>query len=332
MSERPIERWIRLRSTGKGDGAIEVPSLTSDVDSGFGPVRFAIGPEGQPRLMVPCGTGASLRGSASSGKLAVTISRYEVGGRTTRFIDVMCVDRLLDTVFAELADEIVHRVAGGNSAAEAVEGTIADFRNLLSDSPEREVPDHEIAGLIGELVVLRSLASISPKAIEAWTGPFDQRHDFRRDTQSIEVKCSTRSDSTKIMISSIDQLAEPVGGSLLLVHLNMERAASGGLTVSELATDITRKGVPMEDLAHALSAMGCANPYADTWNRVRYSLERISGYEVREGFPRITSAHFTGHTLPAGIASVTYDVDLRAAKAFQLSDGELMAQYARIAS
>src|SRR5690349_2856263 len=187
MGERPIQRWMHLRGTGKGDGAIEVPSISSEVETGFGPIRFAIGPEGQPRLMVPCGTGTVLGGDAPSGNLRVNMSRYSVSGRMTLFIDVMCVERSLDPVFAELAEEVVHRVATGAGPADAVAGTIADFRNLLRDGVQT-VPDHRILGLVGELLILRNLVRVSPSAIDAWTGPYEQRHDFRHVGHAMEVK------------------------------------------------------------------------------------------------------------------------------------------------
>jgi len=332
MTERPIAQWMRLRSTGAGDGAIEVPSLSSGVETGFGPVRLAIGPEGQPRLMVPCGATSSIKGELSSDKLSVTMSRYDVAGRSTRFIDVMCADRSLDAVFAELASEVVHRVAGGGGAVDAVEGTIADFRALLRDASGGDVLDHEIVGLIGELIVLRDLASRSPNAIAAWTGPFDQRHDFRHGARAIEVKTSCRADATSIHVSSIEQLSEPAGGSLLLVHLNVERAGSGELSVSSLCADIVRFGIARQELAEALAAMGCRDPDSIAWNRIRFSLEKISGYRVCSGFPRVTGIQFPGHVLPEGIESVSYEVDLRAAVRFKLPDDEFPAELEKIVS
>ncbi|HEV7270173.1 PD-(D/E)XK motif protein [Pseudoxanthomonas sp.] len=330
MTERPIAQWMRLRNTRTGDGAIEVPSLSSGIETGFGAVRLAIGPEGQPRLMVPCGAASSIAGGLSSDRLSVTMSRYEVAGRATRFIDVMCTDRSLDSVFAELASEVVHRIASGEGAVEAVEGTIADFRDLLSDAAVSDVPDHEIIGLIGELFVLRELVRGSASAICAWTGPFDQRHDFRRGDRAIEVKTSSRADTTSIHVSSIDQLSEPIGGSLLLVHLHVERAANGELAVSSLCGEIVRSGVAHERLAEALAAMGCPDPDSAAWNRIRFSLEKISGYRVDPGFPRLTAKQFPGHVLPDGILSVAYEVDLRAASEFRVPDNELASELAKV--
>lgn len=332
MNERPIERWMRLRGTGTGDGAIEVPSISSGVETGFGPIRFAIGPEGQPRLMVPCGPGAMPKGEASNGNLAITMSRYDVAGRKTLFIDVMCIERGLDPAFAELADEIVHRVASGNGPVDAVEGTIADFRDLLRDGEQQDVPDHQILGLIGELLVLRSLVRIGPQAIEAWTGPYEQRHDFRRREHAIEVKTSARADATSVSISSCEQLAEPSGGSLVLMHVKVERADAGDLSVSDLSTEIVGCGASRQLLEKALAAMGCLDPHALGWNRLRYALEEVNGYRIGPGFPKITSAQFPGGFLPEGIESVSYSIDLRAATAFQLSDSELRVELSRIAS
>jgi hypothetical protein len=332
MTERPIDRWTRLRGSGEGDGAIEVPSISSGVETGFGPVRFAIGPEGQPRLMVPCGPDAAHRGDVSNGKLSVALSRYEVAGRKTLFLDVMCVERALDPVFAELADEIVHRVADGEAPSDAVESTISDFRDLLKDAERTEIPVEKILGLVGELVVLRSLVRTSPQAIEAWTGPFEQRHDFRRREHAIEVKTSARADETSVSISSCEQLSEPAGGSLMLVHLIVERAESGELSVSGLSSEIVANGVPRPSLKKALAAIGCSDPESPEWNCVRYELEKIIGYRVASGFPRITTGQFPGGVLPHGIESIAYSVDLSSARQFVLSDEELTAGFSRIAS
>lgn len=332
MTERSIDRWTRLRSTGEGDGSIEVPSLSSGIETGFGPVRFAIGPEGQPRLMVPCGSGASLKKEASNGKLSVSMSRYDVAGRKTLFLDVMCIDRALDAVFAELAEEIVHRIGTGQAPVGAVEGTISDFRDLLRDAEQPVVQDEKILGLVGELVVLHRLACISPQALDAWTGPYEQRHDFRRREHAIEVKTSSRADATSVSISSCEQLAEPAGGSLMLVHLHVERAEGGQLSVSWLSSEIVACGVQRKSLGKALAAMGCLDPDSPEWNRIRYELEKISGYRVAHGFPRITSGQFPGGMLPEGIGSIVYSIDLQAARHFLLSDGEVNAGFARIAS
>jgi hypothetical protein len=331
MANRPIEHWVRLRNSGDGDGAIEVPSISSGVDTGYGYARFAVGPNGEPRLLVPAGPGGQKLGNLSAGKLAVQLSRYTLNGRATLFLDVMCLEQPLDAVFAEIADEILHRISSGVAPGKSVETTISDFRELLQDSDRRTVEESKVIGLLGELVVLEMLCRTSPAAIEAWTGPFDQRHDFRRRGQAIEVKTSSRADATSVVISSIEQLTEPANGVLTLAHVRMERAMGGSLTVAKLVQKIVSLGVGREDIQRRLSSISCDSPDSDAWNNVEFSLEGISAYRVREGFPRINSSAFEGGKLPAGITAISYTVDLSAAKEFLLDEYGLNAALQGIA-
>lgn len=326
MNDRPIERWKRLRTSGVAETALEIPSLSTGVETGFGPVRFALGLEGQPRLLVPCGPGTTLT-NHSNGKLSVTLSRLTHAGRATMFIDIMSTDRGLDPAFAEIADEIVHRIGNSTSPIGAVEGTIADFRELLREAGAQSVAESKVYGLIGELVVLRNLSQISPAAVEAWTGPYDQRHDFRRRERALEVKTSSRADATTVSISSCEQLSEPVGGSLTLVHVKVERADKGDLFVAGLVSDILGYGVPRTTLENGLAALGCLNPESPDWNRIRCSLERLTAYRVEHGFPRITAAQFPNGQLPDGIDSIVYTIDLRSARQFLMQDKDRDAAF-----
>lgn len=322
MPDRPIERWKSLRLAGGGDGELEVPSLSSGVETGYGPARFALGPQGQPRLLVPCGPGAKLSSTETSKKLTIALSRFTAEHRASNFVDVMSVDRRLDPVFAELANEILHRLGMGNGPVAAVEGTISDFRELLREEGLEEVPDSLIYGLLGELVVLRSLAARSSDAIDAWTGPYEQRHDFRRREHALEVKTSARADATTIWITSCDQLAEPSGGTVSLIHVRMERSDGGPLRVSTLVREILERGVQRPALERGLAAAGCLDPDSEEWNRIQCNLEGLAVYRVEEGFPRITSAMFASGSLPVGMVEVSYSIDLGAAQQYRLSECE----------
>jgi len=332
MSERPIDRWRTLRAAGVGDGVLEVPSLPSEVDSGFGAIRFAVGPKGQPRLLVPCGQGARLSGDDSPEKLSVTLSRFNVAGRSVVFIDLMSLEPSLDPVFAELASEILHRIGGGTVPISAVKGTISDFRELLRKEIEAEISSIQIYGLIGELVVLRNLVNFSPAALQAWTGPFEQRHDFRNGNHALEVKTSSRSDSVKVHVSSLEQLAEPSGGSLTLVHVRVEMARGGETCVAGLVAELLRNGAPRTELERGLGAAGCSDPTAAAWNRIRCNLEGISAYSVVSGFPRITAAQLVGGKIMEGVSLVEYAIDLSAARKFLLSSQETEAAFRRMVS
>ena len=331
MNDRPIDRWSRLRSSEEGDGVLEVPSLSSGVETGYGPVRFATGSNGEPRLLVPCGTGSSLATARPTANLSLALTRLNLAGRATTFIDLTCMDRGLDPVFAEIANEVLHRIATGASPVPAVVGTISDFRELLRECSDPDVEDIKIFGLLGELFVMRELVRLSPAAIDAWTGPYEQRHDFRRRQHALEVKTSTRADATRVTINGCEQLSEPADGTLGLVHLKLERAEQGHLHVAQLAADILGLGASKDVLERGLSAMGCGDHRSSAWNRIRCELEGMSAYRVSEGFPRLTKDAFPGGAVPEGVSWVSYVLDLRFAGEFLMSAEDFEIACRRIA-
>lgn len=331
MSKRAIERWKRLKATGIGDGVIEIPSIDSSIATGFGTARYAIGSHGQPRLLVPIGGLASTGGLVSTPKLVVTTSSFRVNGKGVLFIDIMCLDRALDIVFAELAEEILRRIGEGYAPLKAVTASIDDFRELLKETSHEEIPDSRIQGLVGELEVLRRLVVCNEAAVEAWTGPFDLRHDFRRNVHALEVKTSGRSDATRVSIHGIDQLAAPVGGTLHLAHVRLERTESGPLSVGALFDSLIRLGANKDALAKGLEALNCSDPHAESWNRLTFTLEGLAFYAITDGFPRISASSFTGGYVPQGILALEYQIDLSHACSFQLSATDYELVLKRIA-
>lgn len=318
MSKRAIERWKRLKTSGVGDGVIEVPSIDSGIATGFGTARYAIGAQGQPRLLVPIGSMSSTKGLAATSKLLVTTSNFKVSGKGTLFIDIMSLDRSLDPVFAELAGEILRRIEDGSPPLNAVTAAIEDFRELLKEHSRVEIPDSNILGLVGELEVLRMLSTWCATAVETWTGPYELRHDFRRNVHALEVKTSGRSDAKKVSIHGIDQLATPANGTLLLTHVRLERGEGGPLSVGELFDGLIKLGADNGLLRKGLAALECTDPHAEEWNRLRFTLEGLTVYSVSDGFPRIIDSSFTIGALPQGISLLEYEVDLSHAQPFEL--------------
>ncbi|CRM09052.1 hypothetical protein [Pseudomonas sp. 58 R 3] len=331
MRNRPVERWKRLRATGTGDGVIEVPSIDSGVATGFGTARYAIGGQGQPRLLVPISSMSSTKGLTSTTKLSVTTSSFKVSGKGTLFIDIMSLDRALDPVFAELAEDILRRIEDGNVPIVSVTTAIEDFRELLKEPSRAEVSDSKILGLVGELYILRMLTGYSLTAVEAWTGPYELRHDFRRHAHALEVKTSGRSDAKIVSIHGIDQLGAPTGGTLLLTHVRMERADHGILSVGELFDSLVKLGVDRGSLCHGLAALDCWDPHAEEWNRLSFTYEGLQVYSVDDGFPRIIGSSFTGGSLPQGVSAIGYEVDLGHALPFELSATDYDFAFRRIA-
>ncbi|TVU71874.1 PD-(D/E)XK motif protein [Cobetia crustatorum] len=312
--------WDLIRKSGKGDGILEVPSRPTEVSTGFGMVRAATGPAGEPRLLIPIGRPG--KGNISAGNCNLTVGHafYRSGGQGLHFLDLILKESRLANVFADLAEEILKRIEAGEAPETAVQGTIEDFRKLLAITPRTEIPLSELAGLIGELMILERLSAENPNAVSSWTGPLSQRHDFRRGDFALEVKTSTRADASRVQIHGSDQLLPPTGAELFLAHVRIEQTGRGDLTVAGLRQRIIELGVNETTLDIRLSAMGCREPQDEDWNGTAFSLEGMDIYTVREGFPRIVSSSFPGAAFPSGIVSLEYGIDLSHASEYRLND------------
>lgn len=316
MGYRAIERWQQLaaeqsRTTG-------IPSIDSGVSSGYGQVRFALGPTGEWRLLIPIGSDARPDALPASVNLRITVVRLTQQHTALRYADMQCCNRQLNQVFAELADAILCRIEHGIAPLSAIAGAMAEFRELLRDERHAQVPIEQVLGLIGELLVLQHLARYSASCTDAWTGPFEQRHDFRRGRHAIEVKASARSDATRVHINGIEQLAEPAGGKLLLVHVRLERTDVGPLTVGILFQQLVQAGANPHALGHALAQLGCDNPFDLAWNETAWTLEGMTTYAVTPDFPRLVRSSLVQGSLPAGVAHLGYELDLSVATSFAL--------------
>lgn len=316
MPDGATEFWGRLRSSGGGDGKLEVPSLSTEIETGYGPALYAVGPAGEPRLLVPLGTGNAAKNLGSGPNLRAGVSVFNIDGRSISFLDVMVTDRKLDNVFAELVGEILIRLGGGQPPTKAVSGTISDFRALLLGQGRGDPSLGQLMGLVGELSIVKRIVDVEPGAVAAWVGPFGQRHDFRFGEKALEVKTSGRSDAGRLSINGFHQMYPPEGGNLHLAHVRLERADGGALSVSSLCSAILEAGADPALLHSALGEVGCEDPFSTRWNRTSFSFEGIDFYRVESGFPRLSPDEFADGVLPPGVASVSYDIDLSHAREF----------------
>ena len=180
-----------------------------------------------------------------------------------------------------------------------------------------------ITGAIGELIILNTLVEKKIASVDCWRGPHDQRHDFRRGNQAIEVKTTTRWGNTQIHISTIDQLLAPDDGDLMLAHVQLENTPSGKISLSSTCKTLINNGANAEELYAALNNLGILDPHDEALNKSNYTLKGMDWYLVDSRFPRITSAHLS---LPAGISNLTYTVDLACAHDCMLDESATHGQ------
>ena len=314
-----------VRTGDREASGLEVPTIPARLSTPAGDVRFAVGERGEARLLLPLKAGEGAPTTMEAPSLRIGVSRFVIGGRYRRFLDLTCLESELEVVFADVADEIVQRIGSGQGCVKAAVSTIEDFRALLLRASRARVESRVIAGLVGELFVLNRLLDRSPDAWTAWRGPLGDRHDFRTGGHALEVKTTTKLGNTEITVSSIEQMAEPAGGSLHLFHLTAEPTSGGLLTVSALAHTATAKASQPGEIGERLMALGCADADALEWNATafRYEAERL--FEVGRGFPRLIPADFPRCSLPVGVSGVTYRLDLLAAVQYRRDKEAMVA-------
>ncbi len=205
--------WGRLRAEPHGTSAeLGIPSFPLSITTRAGSVRLALGPDDGARLLLPLSAGEAFPKIAEARGLTLTDSVFMLEGRPRRFIDLICKSRELEEVFRDLVVEVLRRIGAKETPAQAVEGSIKDFRNLLLGPRTQNISAESAVGILGELILLERLLKIDSGSWKAWAGPLDGRHDFRAGPHAIEVKASTRSQKKSVQISALDQLAEPPGG------------------------------------------------------------------------------------------------------------------------
>src|SRR5262249_42972989 len=127
----------------------------------------------------------------------------------------------------------------GLTFADAFEEGVALWRQLLRGLP-RMSEDEEL-GLFGELLTLELLVGkLGPIALDHWTGPTNDKHDFRVRLNEFEVK-TTAGASRIHVINGLDQLTPSIKCQLHIISWQMERAGPGsGETLPDRVANVRK--------------------------------------------------------------------------------------------
>lgn len=260
---------------------------------------------------------------------ALRVGVWENNGHTgipDRFLDLRCTSSQLADVFAVLADNVLGRIREiPNEAPSALLAALDEWQRLLHTS--RGLGSDQARGLFGELVVLKELARTNaPKAVERWTGPDKELHDFTTTRGDIEVKTSA-SDGMSVIISSLIQLDRIGPAPLVLVRVAVQSSPQGQ-SIDELVEELVSMGCPSGPLARRLSTVGHVPGLEDAERFVQ--LVPLRGWLVGDDFPALRKSDIPPSRRDA-ISGVSYTVNLAAAPS-ELSQDELEAWFHTVVS
>lgn len=245
--------------------------------------------------------------------------------------------RLLDDesreIFHRLCLDIISAVGKAQSEGEAIErflGRTLRWHRLLRSGRDGCLSDEEQRGLLGELKVLRKVLFPilgAGAAVSSWTGPLGAPKDFEIGRVCIEVKARRGASVPSVFISSEHQLDTAGVDALFLCVLEITETSEDdqdAVTITEVVRQLRRE-VEVQDLRTAelfeerVSAVGFewTDDYSDKW----WSVGGEHVFDVREGFPRITSS-----SCPVGVRDLRYAISLSACEPFRTDMSNLSSR------
>lgn len=285
----------------------------SGVVTSHGPVLVALRDDDVRHLLVPIDGKHSLQEDLDG--QAVTLRRRVLEDESSRrtYAALALVDDRVRDLFGALCVEILSRIATTpDRAAQALRRTLADWRSLLSGA-RRTLGPSELAGLFGELLLLREMIDIDAGAVAFWTGHSRTAQDFHRGTIALEVKSTTSVEGRRTRIHGVGQLDGGEGERLLLTWIRLR--TDRGRSVPDLVDEILSATDDEHGFLTALKDVGYLMADREIYSRRLFDVVEQRTYDVGPGFPRITRAGLSGDAALAGVDGIHYDLDLDTAPA-----------------
>ena len=310
MSPAEFDRlW---RATPIPETAAETAVCATGVEIGGFDVVVAHDHLGRRHFLVPFGKGETLRASHRGAGMRATAPRPLLrDGASHMYLDVVCTRPELHGIFCRVAGELLTIAkSSGDEPARRCEETLRQWRELFG-SRQGGLGPEQLLGLIGELFMVERLALLNPTgALTYWTGPLGGIHDFRRGNVALEVKTTLRHHGLFFTVSGIDQLEAPPGGQLAVAALRFERVPEGTVTITSLIRRIEAARCDPGLLRERLAEVGYVPGESPELDGEAFELRDSRIYTVTSQFPRIIRSSFALGTLPPGVLSVNYEIDL----------------------
>lgn len=304
MVELAPDRWdsLRLRRTSE---SLYIEPLSTQSDD----LLLGIGDDGRLHFLVAVAVAPpSLPPDLASIQVRVL-------GDDRIWLDLSARNHHED-LFTMLVNKILVAIlVAGRDPGVSVQSTIDDLRAAFKAVPSELGPTEQI-GLFGELWVLANvlIPRLGSRAVDIWSGPSKERHDFAGLGAHLEVKTTTRSDE-KHEISRLDQLRAPAGKKLLLASVMIERSIGGEKTLADLIDEVIKlladEGRAIDSLEGALRKIGWHNGLRQSGALLRFSLRDVNVFLVEGTFPRLPDDYVS----PRGVTAIKYVIDVSACPA-----------------
>ncbi|TYP90792.1 PD-(D/E)XK motif protein [Blastococcus xanthinilyticus] len=295
------------------------PAVTSfrtapvGVETPQGPVQAGLDAQGHRHLLVPLAARHTLQEVLDGDAVVLRRRALEDENRYQPYASLELVDEGLGDLFKALCVEVVERIAATpDRAVAALREVLKEWRALLAGN-SRPLSATALAGLFGELHLLRTALRRDPGAVAFWTGPSGSAQDFHHGRHAVEVKTTTAPEGRSIRVHGADQLDVEAPGRLLLRWLRVR--SDQGTSVPDLVTEILGLTDDSTAFRLLLHKVGYREADRQVYDRTRFEVLEERVYEVGPGFPRITPSGLTGDAAAPGLGPIDYTLDLDAPSA-----------------
>jgi hypothetical protein len=304
-TEELLESWHRLRSARPvgEDQVAFAPVVFGGTDS---PIELAVDTAGDLHLLVPTAGPATRALPPDFNGLKLRQGRMGHGD----CLD-LCSPAAHEAMFATLCSELISAILVEQrepwaAAVSIVRGWQSAWR------PLRQPMSRSVQiGLAGELLMLQALwiPALGPEAVNLWSGPDRERHDFTSERLHMEVKATTRSRHEH-EISRVDQLSAPPGRRLVLASVQLEESSAGSQSpatlIDSVLDEIRRDRAAIDGFLTRLDGLEWSDEMRRSPDLFRFHFRDAQLFEVDDEFPRLPP----DFTLPPGLISIRYMISL----------------------
>jgi hypothetical protein len=163
----------------------------------------------------------------------------------------LIVLELIDNDYHDLFDDLILSLYQGIKSISQVDEYSNHFiqafyrwSEFFEDKKSDSLSEEAIRGLIGELLILKSLITDPNRPeinfiLNSWKGPYDKGNDFELDIKNLEVKTKSPS-GVDVKISSEFQLEVSLGKGLELIVVSLLSDFAVGISIRELIFEIKK--------------------------------------------------------------------------------------------
>ncbi|MGW5850571.1 PD-(D/E)XK motif protein [Streptomyces sp. NPDC055254] len=305
------KRWAGLEAEQtSGERRLRVSLLPVSVD--HGPLAVAVDHEGHRHFLVPIPAGRKLRTGLDGPTLQLRRRPLEDEKSYQVYADLACRREDLGDLFTELCVDVTEEARDlPENPVKAMYRVLDRWKDLFRPPGTPLGPDR-LAGLFGELILLRRLLEQDSGAHRLWRGPEGHRHDFSAGNTAIEVKASSGDEGRRPRIHGLDQLEPPTGGTLSLAWFRLWRTTEPGSGVGlvELIAQTLRLCDDEAALLELLGRVGYRLSDTERYREVRFAITEERWYRVGLGFPGLTGRALAAAGVPISVQDVSYTIDL----------------------